>query len=134
MSQENVESTREAWAAWKRGDMDALVSNWDPDITWDVSHFQDWPESSYHGVDGIRKFLAEWLETWGAYEIDIEDVLPAPDGRVVSLFTQRGRGQHSGVPMEIKMAQVVTWRDGKTVLIENYDDQSKALEAAGLSE
>jgi ketosteroid isomerase-like protein len=134
MSQANVESIRRGWEAWLREDMDALVSLWDPDVIWDTSHFRDWPESSYYGVEGVRKFLTEWLEVWGEYKIDVEEVRSAPDGRVVSLFTHRGRGQQSGVPMELPMAQIATLRDGKVIRFENYDDRSEALEAAGLSE
>ncbi len=95
MSQENVESIRRGWEAWLRGDIDALVSLWDPDVIWDTSHFREWPESSYYGVEGVRKFLTEWLEVWGEYKIDVEEVRSAPDGRVVSLFTHHGRGQQN---------------------------------------
>jgi ketosteroid isomerase-like protein len=134
MSKENVERVRDAWAAWQRGDIDTMMQTWDADITWDVTHFKDWPESSYHGFGGVRKFLAEWREMWGEYEVDLEEVRPAPDGRVVSLFTQRGKGQGSGLQMVFKMAQISTYHDGKLVLIDNYDDQDEALKAAGLSE
>jgi ketosteroid isomerase-like protein len=134
MSQENVEIIRRGWNSWLRGDMDALVSEWDPDVVWDTSHFRDWPESNYRGVGGIRRFLTEWLEVWGDYEIDVEEVLAAPDGRVVSLFTHHGKGRQSGVPMDLEMAQIATLRNGKVVRLENYDDRREALEAAGLSE
>jgi hypothetical protein len=29
----------------------------DPEIVWDTSHFHDWPESAYHGVEGVERFL-----------------------------------------------------------------------------
>jgi hypothetical protein len=134
MSEENVEVIRRGWQAWLRGDMEALVAEWDPDVVWDTSHFRNWPESNYYGVEGIRKFLDEWLEVWGEYQIDVEEVLPATDGRVVSLFTHHGRGQQSGVPMELEMAQIATLREGRVIRFENYDDRAQALEAAGLSE
>ena len=134
MQGENLEIVRRGWDAWLRGDFDALVSDWDPDIVWDNSNFQNWPERSYHGVAGIRRFLTEWLEVWGNYEIDVEELLLAPDGRVVGLFTHRGQGSGSGVPMELEMAQIATVRDGKIVRLDNYDDRSAALEAVGLGE
>ncbi len=92
MAQDNVEIVREGWRVWLRGDMDGLAAMWDPEIVWDTTHFHDWPESSYRGPDGVRQFLTEWLETWEDYEIEVDDVLSAPDGRVVSLIRQRGRG------------------------------------------
>ena len=97
-------------------------------------HFRNWPESAYHGVEGVRKFLAEWLEVWGEYEIDVEEILPTPDGRVVSLFAHHGKGHQSGVPMDLEMANIATLRGGRVIRIDNDDDRIEALEAAGLSE
>jgi ketosteroid isomerase-like protein len=134
MSQENVEIMRRAWEAWLRGDMDALVSLWDPEVVWDLQHFQNWPESSYHGVKGVRQFLTEWLEVWGDYETDVDEILPAPDGRVVSLITHRAKGRQSGIPMILPMALIATFRNGKVIRFDAYDDRAGALEAAGLSE
>ena len=133
MSQENLEIIRRAWEAWLRGDIDALVSLWDPEVVFDLQHFQNWPETSYHGVEGVRRFLTEWLEMWEDYEIDVDEILPPPDGRVVSLYTQRAKGGQSGIPMVLPMAQIVTVQNGKIIRFDSYDDQAKGLKAAGLS-
>jgi ketosteroid isomerase-like protein len=125
---------REGWDAWFRGDMDALFALWDSEVVWDLTHFRDWPESTYRGSEGVRRFLAEWLEIWDAYEVGVEEILLAPDGRVVSLAWQRGRGRESGLAMEMEWAQIATIREGKIVRIDNYDDRVKALEAVGLRE
>jgi ketosteroid isomerase-like protein len=66
--------------------------------------------------------------------MSLEDVLAAPDGRVVSLFCHRGKGRGSGVPMELEMAQIATLRDRRITRLDNYSDRGEALEAAGLSE
>ena len=134
MSQENVEVIRRGWEAWLRGDIDALVSEWDTNVVWDTSHFRNWPESAYYGIEGVRKFLAEWLEVWGEYEIEVEEILPSPDGRVVSLFSHHGKGHQSGVPMDLEMANIATLQGGRVMRIDNYGDRDEALEAAGLSE
>ena len=134
MSQENVEIVRRGWDAWQRGDFEALVSDWDPDVIWDTSHFRDWPESSYYGIEGIQRFLGEWLEVWGNYDINIEKVVSTPDGRVLSLFTHVGKGGRSGVPMDLAMAQIATLREGRIIRFDNFDDRTQALKAAGISE
>ncbi len=134
MSRENVEIIRQGWDAWLRDDLPGLFRNWDPEIVWDTSHFRDWPESDYHCIEGVQRFLEEWLEVWDDYEITVEDVLAAPDGRVVSLFCHRGKGRGSRVPMELAMAQVATVRDGWVTRLDNYSDRAEALEAAGLQE
>src|SRR5687768_10754908 len=115
MSQENVELVNRGWAAWLRGDLPGLFATFDPNVVWDTSHFHDWPESSYYGTAGVQTFLHEWLETWDDYELELEEVIAAPDGRVLSLFRHRGKGRRSGVPMELDMAQIATVRNGRVV-------------------
>jgi ketosteroid isomerase-like protein len=134
MSQENVEVVREGWDAWIRGDMPRLFRQLDPNVVWDTSHFHDWPESSYHGIEGVERFLSEWRDVWDGYEVEVEDVRAAPDGRVVSLIVQRGKGRGSGLAMEIETAVIATLRDGKITRIDNYEDRAEALEAVGLRE
>jgi uncharacterized protein len=134
MSQENVDVIRQGWDAWLRGDLPGLFRQFDPEIVWDTSHFRDWPESAYHGIAGVERFLNEWLDVWDDYEVGVEDVLAAPDGRVVSLIWHRGKGRNSGLAMEMEMAQIATVRDGKVTRLDNYDDRAEALEAAGLRE
>ena len=134
MSQENVEVVREGWDAWIRGDMPGLFHHLDPNIVWDTSHFHDWPESTYHGIEGVERFLSEWRDVWDGLQVDVEDIRAAPDGRVVSLILQRGKGRSSGLAMEMESAQVATLRGGKVTRLDNYEDRAEALEAAGLRE
>src|SRR4051794_9774664 len=134
MSQENLRKMRASWDAWLRGDMEGVLAHYAPDAVWDMSHFGDWPEPEYIGHRGIRQFLTEWLDVWDAYEVGVEDFVSVPDGRVITLAWQRGRGRHSGLPMDMKWAMLATFRNGKIVRIENYDDRADALEAVGLSE
>jgi ketosteroid isomerase-like protein len=132
MSQANVEVVRRIWDAWLRGDLPGLFDNFDPEVVWDTSHFHDWPEAAYHGIEGAGRFLTEWLEVWADYELDVDDVIGAPDGRVLSLLRQRGSGRDSGLPMEMSLAQIATLRGGKVTRLEFYEDPGEALRAAGL--
>jgi ketosteroid isomerase-like protein len=70
----------------------------------------------------------------GDYEADVEKLLPAPDGRVVSLITHRAKGRESGLPMHLPMALIATLRNGKIIRFDAYDDRAAALDAAGLHE
>jgi ketosteroid isomerase-like protein len=134
MSQENVEVVNRGWEAWFRGDLDGLAELWDSDVEWDVTHFRDWPEPAYIGIDGVKRFFAEWLEVWDDYEVGVDETLATPDGRVISLMWQRGKGRQSGLEMYVESALIFTLRAGKVTRIDNYDNRETALEAAGLSE
>ena len=80
----------------------------------------------------MRRFLTEWLEIWDAFEVGVEEILAVPDGRVVALAWQRGKGRHSGLTMDMEWGQVFMFRDGEIIRIDNYDDRAAALEAVGL--
>jgi ketosteroid isomerase-like protein len=135
MSQENVETVREAWDTWLRGDMDALLGSYfDRDAIYDLTQFREWPDPIYRGIEGVRRGLTEWLEVWQAWEAGVDEILAVPDGRVVVLTWQRGKGRQSGLPMDMEWAQIITVRDGKITRVDAYDDRSDALQAAGLSE
>ena len=131
-SSENLGVVRESWDAWLRGDLQGVLASYAPDVVWDMTHFRDWPERPYLGPEGVRRFLSEWREVWDDFEVGVEQFLEVPDGRVLELAWQRGKGRHSGLRMEMEWGQVLTVQDGKIVRVENYEDRGQALEAVGL--
>ena len=71
MSQENVENVRRGWDARSRGDLDAVLAFFDPEIEWDTTNYEGWPEDGvYRGHHGVRKFLEDWLGSWDRYGVD----------------------------------------------------------------
>ena len=85
MSRENVEVVRNACEAWARDDFDTAYGVWHPDIEWDTTHFEAWPENElYRGADEVRSFLdRDWLGSWDSHEARVEEVLDAGDRVVV---------------------------------------------------
>ncbi len=53
---------------------------------------------------------------------------------VVALVRLSGKGEGSGVNVELATYHVLTFRDGKVARRRLYTDRAEALEAAGLSE
>src|SRR5215216_2233778 len=132
MSSENVEVVRRAWAAWITGDVEAVLDFFDPDVEWDTTTFEGWPEAGVHrGRDGVRRFLEQWLDVWERFESGVDAYMDAGDDRVVVLAWQRGYGADSHAPVEMDWAQVCTLRGGRLLRIDAYSDRRKALEAAG---
>ena len=60
MSQDNVEIVRASWEAWSRGDTEALLEFYDPEVEWDMTHSYVPDMGVFHGHDGIREFFREW--------------------------------------------------------------------------
>ncbi len=130
MSQENVEVVRRAdrhfaqtgELLWEVMHPDVISVDWDvPDADDRVGH------------EGLRKWLENWASAWDHFEMDPEGYRDVDD-KVVSLFTMRATGRDSGVYLERKDAILVFVEDGLITRLEYFNDQAKALEAAGLSE
>ena len=131
MSQENVEVVREMYDAFSRGDLSGALNYLDPDVTIDASHRVDGRVG--HGRDEVPPILAEWLGTRQMMREEVEDIRDVGD-RVLVVSTQRGRGKGSGIEMENRFGMLYEVRRGKVTRWTIYDEVSKALGAAGLSE
>ena len=99
-----------------------------------MSTFRGWPERrAYRGIEGLRAFLADWLEPWDHFEFEVEELHDVGD-KVVAVVRQRGLSKATGVPVGMHLAHVGTYKDGKTVRTEMYASPAEGLEAVGLSE
>ena len=58
---------------------------------------------------------------------------PEQFARVVVILNQRGRSKATGIPVEMRFAQVWTLRDGEGIRMELYASVEEALQAVGLS-
>ena len=92
MSQENVELVQRAYEHFRRtGDFSEEFI--DRDYVWDLSHYTGWPEEqTYHGIDGARRFMIEWIDSWDDWEWEVESLHEAGD-KVVSVLHQSGRSK-----------------------------------------
>jgi ketosteroid isomerase-like protein len=132
MSQKNLEVARRGYEHFiSTGDV--LPEIFDPEFILDMSGFRDWPErKQYHGVQGLRDFLRDWLEPWDEYEFELQELREAGD-QVVVLARQAGNSHASGVRVEMEVSHVCTYRLGKTIQLEIYASHAEGLRAAGLS-
>jgi ketosteroid isomerase-like protein len=134
MSQENVELVRRVYAH-RQATGDILAEAIAPDYVWDMSHFRGWPEQqTYDGIDGARRFIREWTAAFDDWAIEVIDIHDAGDDRVVGVIQQRARSKSTGLPVDMRLAQIFTIRDGQQVRMEMYDDPDDALKAVGLAE
>ena len=129
MSQENVEIIRRGYVHF----LATREIRAHPDLVWDVSRL-DWPDQQiYSGVEGAMQFNAEWADAWDDWEFEVLDYLDAGE-RVVVIVNQRGRAKATGIPVDMRFAQVWSFRDGRAIRMQMYASVDEALEAAGLSE
>jgi ketosteroid isomerase-like protein len=105
-----------------------------PDFVWDTTTFRGGMlAETCVGIDDANSWLAQWLEGFERWSLDVEEVFDAGD-RVVTIVRQHASAKHGGPEVEMRFAQLWTFRDGLVARMEMYADRDEALEAAGLSE
>jgi len=134
MSQENVEIVRNAFAAYERGDMDAVLRLADEDIV--ITQVSDVPgiPAQQHGHRGVLEAFAVWPEQWEDFRVEILRIAAAPVGKVIATVRNRGRGKQSGIEVDMEFSFVFAIRDAKITEWQLFVREADALEAAGLSE
>jgi ketosteroid isomerase-like protein len=135
MSEENVEFLRQGFAEFARGDFDAVLDRFDPDIDWQPALAPILGMEAIHGREAMRKFLTRDLFEEGFDEFRAEPLAYEDLGDAV-LVTVRytGRGESTGLIIDQTYVSLYRFRDGKTVSMRDYSTRAEALEAAGLSE
>ncbi len=129
MSQENVEIVQRGYS--ERGpltDTAALA----PDAEFDFTAiYPDQPV--LRGIEAMRSFRD--AGPWG-HSIDFlpERYFDVDEERVLVFVRVTSTGQTSGVPVDSRVAQEFTVRNGLIVRVKVYRDRSEALEAVGLTE
>lgn len=135
MSAENVALAIGVYEAMARGEIDRVFEMVDPEIEWETS--PNLPDAGvYRGREEIRAFLVEQREVvWGGNDMAVEIERALDCGDDVLLFLRvRGKGSHTGIPLDVRIANLVTIRDGKAVRVKVFPDRQEALEAVGLKE
>ena len=119
------------YEAFNRGDLDAAVSLFGPEIVWHTYLVPGAGGGTYHGHEGIRELWSDARNVFGDFRNEPERLIAAGD-RVVAMVRVCGWGKESGVAVEAKIAHLLTFRGDKVVQVDSYDDRDEALREAGV--
>jgi hypothetical protein len=122
MSQENVD-------AFVRGAEALCRGGRHPDLVFEP--LRSPTEGAFVGYEGMRRFIADTMETFEAFDVRWSDVRDLGD-RVLGVGTLHVRGRGSGVETDIPIAIVAEYRDGLLWRYKDYGEARLALEAVGL--
>jgi ketosteroid isomerase-like protein len=128
MSQENVERTKEGFAAHNRGDLDAMVELYDRECV-----FETLLLGTHHGNEAIRLIYEENKKNLSGYNVVPVELIDVGD-KVVAVAQMEGTGPVSQIALDDRFAFVFTLRDGRIVREQAFRNREEALKAAGLSE
>jgi ketosteroid isomerase-like protein len=116
-----------------RRDFEALAELVDPEMEF-RSVLADVEGLTYKGIDGMRRWAEDTDATWDDWQAEIVEFREVGDDRTVVVSRVTGKAKASGVPLDVRLGQVWTWRDGKPWRNDSWTDPNKAFEAAGLGE
>jgi ketosteroid isomerase-like protein len=134
MSQENVEAVLRGYEAFNRGDLDAAVEGFHPEIEWSGPGVLPEKREVYRGKEGVRRFWGLWQAEFEDFTVEIEEVIEAGE-QVIVMAAVSGTGRGSGAPVRSPtFPHVWTIRDGQAVRMEMLRTRAEAIKAAGLSE
>ena len=127
-----------AFNAYMRGELSSedIAEGIDPQVEmiWrDRQTYPDFPQE-LRGLPEYIAFAEQYRDGWIDMVQEPLELINAPDGRVLALVRQSGRGRQSGVPIIIHFFALYTVRDGAVRKVEYFRHRVDALQAAGLQE
>ena len=127
----NVEIARRSYAAFARGDMDAVTADMEETIVWEQA--QGLPHGgTYHGLGAVREAIFDPLdeEWWDDFSADPDEFLDAGE-HVLVLGRYRGRAKATGRGLDVPFAHLWTFRAGKAVRFRQFLDTAGWRSALG---
>src|SRR5687768_12840093 len=111
MSQENVEIVRRVYAEWARGNMDAGITLFDPDIVFESFMPDANARVVAKGPAEVASFMQAFLRQWRNYRLFGDEFRDEGD-MVFVTGHQTATGRRSGIAVEDTIYSVWTFRDG----------------------
>jgi ketosteroid isomerase-like protein len=130
MSPEDVEVVRRIYEDWSAVDLG--LEHLDPDFELHQTVSLIDSARVFRGHDGLLRAANELNSDPRRLSWEPEDIVDAPDNRIVVRFRLRGLGRASGIPVDMHLVHVWTFRDGLAIRCDTYESLPEALEAAGL--
>jgi ketosteroid isomerase-like protein len=126
---ENTQTTKRAYAAFKSGDMAALMATYADDVTWEVYGPSTIPTAgTRRGIAGVKEFFGALDAAMSAQSFEPREFIAQGD-QVVVLGDYVWTVKANGRSFKANFAHVATLRDGKIIRFREYTDTAAAVAA-----
>ncbi len=132
--QKNIDIVKQAYDAFQRGDIPAVLDRLSPDIDWEagVGLGDKVPIGGRRrGLDQVARFFTTLNENQTFEQFEPREYIAQGD-RVVVLGYYKATVKHTRRPMSSEWAMVFTVRNGKVTQFREFTDTSAALSAYGV--
>ena len=128
----NVELARRAFEAIGTDGLAAALDFLDPEIEFEPPEEALEQRGTFTGHQAVKDRWNLLLEPFDDVRMELDELIEADDETVLAVFRIHARGKASGVPVEMRLAHLITVRDGKAVRMKAYLDPEEAKRAARL--
>ena len=123
----NTDFVRRALERWKEGKLEEALADADPEIEW-VEPPDNVDASSGRGREWVATSLASWSDQFASLDAELTEVREQGD-KVFSRLRQAVRPHGGSVSLENDLFMIWTFRDGKAVRMEMFNDLPRATAA-----
>jgi ketosteroid isomerase-like protein len=131
MSRQNVEAVRQGFEAINSGNVADILALVHPDFEAVIPPELSAEPDTYRGHEGLRHYFQSFEEVMDEIRFQPERFWDLGETVVVAIRVT-AKGKETGIPVEQRVTQVWTMRDGKAMRVQAYPTPSEALEAVGL--
>jgi hypothetical protein len=131
--QQNVQTVQDAYAAFGRGDIQAILNRLTDDVEWFLPGEGEIPQAGlYRGKEGVSRFFQVLAQDTEFSRFEPGTYIAQGD-HVVALGRYKAKVRQTGRSFEAEWAMVFTFRGGKIAKFHEYTDTSaisRAYQAA----
>jgi ketosteroid isomerase-like protein len=123
----NEEIVRQAFESFQHLDLDGFTKDWDPDVVWDVTHYEGWTgdQTHYKGTAEVLAGFANYLGSATSFEVSGLQVIPIDAERVLGLHME----ERDRTAM-IEIGVIYELHDGKVTHAQVFTGHAAARNAA----
>ncbi len=124
----NADLARRGFELWNERRFDELLEFFHEDAVWDMRPFGIPDMAVFERREGLKRFFAEWLQTFPESTVEVEEVVEKGDW-TLTVVLQLAIGGASGAPVPFRYGGIGHWADGRLDFVENHPDLDRARTA-----
>ena len=130
MSKSNVDLARELTEAWNRSDWESMRTLFWPEA--EAIAPRGWPEAEdSRGWEAVQRTFERLKDSWIDERFELESTEAIDEQRVLQHGHWRGAGRESGIPLDLQVWFISTFREGRIARVVYYLDRDEAMRDAG---